>query len=192
MLGGAEVVAEHGRVRMDDADQGHALEVVPLGHHLRAHQDVDLARVDFVEHRLRGALAARGVGVDPGDAGVWKTRGEGLLDALRAPPKWRNIDIAAVRAVMRHWRFQPAVVAAQPALRPVQHEVRRATRAAGEPATAIAGQHRRIAAPVQEQQALLAALQPLLDGVQQRHGEPFEQMALALPLMVQVDQTHSG
>ena len=33
-------------VGVDDADQRHAREVVPLGDHLRADQDVDLARLE--------------------------------------------------------------------------------------------------------------------------------------------------
>ena len=42
-LGGAEVGHVQADVRVDDADQRHVGEVQPLGDHLRAEQDVDLA-----------------------------------------------------------------------------------------------------------------------------------------------------
>ena len=71
-FGGAEVAAEQRRVGVHRSDEADAAEVVALGHHLRADQDVDLSRVDRAERRLERALAARAVGVDPGDARVGK------------------------------------------------------------------------------------------------------------------------
>ena len=49
-LGGAEVGKAEPDVGVDHADQRHAREVVALGDHLRAHQDVGLARLEGGEH----------------------------------------------------------------------------------------------------------------------------------------------
>ncbi|NKG01704.1 hypothetical protein GO287_03648 [Ralstonia solanacearum] len=130
VLAGTEVVAEQGRIGRHHAHQRHALEVMPLGDHLRADQDIDGPFVHGVEQRLGAALAAGGVGVDTRHARLRKQRAEGLLDALRAAPQRRDVDVAAVRAMVRDARFVAAVVAAQPVLRLVQHQIRRAARAA--------------------------------------------------------------
>jgi hypothetical protein len=53
------------------------------------------------------------------------------------------------------------VVAAQALVGQMQHEVGGAAPAARDPAAGRAGQHRRVAAPVEEDQALLAALEAL-------------------------------
>jgi hypothetical protein len=63
-------------------------------------------------------------------------------------------------------------MAAQAAVGQVQHEVGGAALAARDPAARGAGQHRRIAAPVEEDEALFAALQTLTEGAQQDAGQP--------------------
>ncbi len=188
MLAGAEVVTEQRGIRGHHAHQRHALEVVPLGDHLRADQDVDGPLMHGVEQRFGAALAAGGVRIDARHACLREQRAEGLLDALRAAPQRRDIDIAAVRAMVRDARFVAAMVAAQPVLRLVEHQVRRAARTARQPAARIARQHRRVAAAVEEQQALLAAREAVGNGIEQRLGQPVADLPARAALQGQVDQ----
>ncbi len=74
-------------------------------------------------------------------------------------------------------------MAAQAAVDLVKHGVRAAVRAVALPAAGVAGQHRGVAAPVQQHQALLAARGALGQRRQQRRGD----QAL-LGLVVQVEQ----
>jgi hypothetical protein len=62
-LGGAEVAAEQARVRIDRGDQRDTPEVVALGQHLGADEDVDVAGVHGLELLLQAARCARAVGV---------------------------------------------------------------------------------------------------------------------------------
>ena len=45
----------------DDAHQPHTLEVQPLGHHLRTHQDIQFPHLELVDELTQGVLAAGGV-----------------------------------------------------------------------------------------------------------------------------------
>ncbi|OMP13723.1 nucleolar complex protein 14 [Corchorus olitorius] len=191
MLPRAEIVREQRGIGRDHAHQRYALEVMPLGDHLRADQDVDAAFVHGVEQRFGAALAAGGIGVDAGDAGLRKQLAERLFDALGAAPERRDVDVAAVWAVMRDARFVPAVVAAQAPLRLVQHQVRRAARTARQPAARVAGQHRRVAAAVEEQQALFAARQAIGNRVDKRFGQSIANLAPRAAFQVEVDERHA-
>ena len=55
-LGRAEVGQPEADVRRDDADERHAREIVALGDHLRADEDVDARRANVGEH---AAIAPR-------------------------------------------------------------------------------------------------------------------------------------
>ena len=160
-LGGTKVAAEERGIGIDRRDQADAPEVVALGHHLRADEDVDLARVDRAELRFERALLARAVGVDAGDARFRQQRRELLLEPLGAAPDRRDVEVAALGTGARHRLGQAAMVAAQSPVLLVEDAPGAAVRAAAEPAAFAALQHRRIAAPVQEHQALLAAGDPL-------------------------------
>ncbi|MNJ57070.1 hypothetical protein D3C77_526450 [compost metagenome] len=67
-LGRAEVVREQHRIRIQHAHQAQPRKIMPLGHHLRADQDVDLARVHGGEQRFGTAFLARAVGINAQDA----------------------------------------------------------------------------------------------------------------------------
>jgi hypothetical protein len=104
-LAGAVILREQRGVRVQDADQGQLLEVVALGDHLGADQDVDLAAVHGVEGRLRAALQARGIGVDAQDARLREHRLQAFLDALGAASERLQVDVAAGRAGMARMRI---------------------------------------------------------------------------------------
>src|SRR5207248_1292227 len=96
-------------------------------------------------------------------------------------------DVAAGRARARNAVLRAAMVAAQPPIRGVQHEVRSAASARGAPAAGFAGEHGRVAAPVDEYEALLATREPRGDRSDYGWRETILQRLLA-----QVDDAHDG
>ena len=189
-LGGAKVAREQRAVGVDRRHQRHAPEVVPLGDHLGADQHVDLARVHRRQPRLQRALDACGVGVDAADAGAGQQRGDLLLELLGAAAQRRDIGVAAVRAGARHALGEAAVVAAQRAVGLVEDAPCAAVRAAALPATGAAVQHRRVAAAVEQQQALLAARDALLDRRLQRRRQHRGLRAARARQPVHVEHAH--
>jgi hypothetical protein len=110
----------------------------------------------------RARLSARAVGVDAGDPRLGKQRRELLLEPFGAAADRRDVGVAAIGAGARHRRGQAAVMAAQRPVLLVEDAPRAAMRAAAQPAAFAALQHRRIAAPVEEDEALLAARHALV------------------------------
>ena len=186
-LGRTKVGGEQGGIGADRADQGQQRKIMALGQHLGADQDVGLTGMDGGEQGLPFLRRARRIAVDAQDAGFGKAFDEHGFEALRTAPEGQQVDVAAIGAGARHARFEAAVVAAQAPVRQVQHEVGGATLAARDPAAGRTGQHRRIAAPVEEDQALLAALEAQLQAGQQRRGKSFLQF-----LAPRVDDAHHG
>ena len=169
-LGRAEIGAVERVVGAEHADQREAREIVALGEHLRADEDVDLAGVNALAHRGERALALRAVAVDAHDARCRKSRRERVLEPLRAVPERQQVDVAALRARARQALRVAAVVAAQLAVIAMDDEPRAAARAARLPAARRAQQRRRVAAAVDEHQRLLAAREPRLDRREQRRA----------------------
>ena len=194
-LGRAEVAGKQRGIGIHGRHQRDAPEVVALGHHLRAHQHVDLARMHLRELLLQRALQPRAVGVHAGDARrravrparVGQQFGQLFLQPLGAAPERRDVDVAALRAGARHAFGEAAVVAAQGAVDLVEHAVGAAVAALAAPVAGAAGEHRRVAAAVEEDQRLLAARDAFPDGRQQRRREQ-----AALGLVVHVHQPHRG
>src|SRR5690606_19572546 len=130
-------------------------EVVALGQHLRAHEEIDLPPMDGIEHRLGGAAATRDVAVEPRDARIREGLGERLLEALGASPERAQVRVAAARALPGHGLLPAAMVADQPKARragstgapSMQHAAGAAVLAARKPTALPAGQYRRVAAP---------------------------------------------
>jgi putative methionine-R-sulfoxide reductase with GAF domain len=87
---------------------------------------------------------------------------------LRATALGADIQIAALRASFGHLVGKAAMVTAQGAVDFVEDTKRTAMAARTFPAAGIATQDRRIAAPVDEHQALLAAADPLAHRFEQR------------------------
>ncbi len=150
----AEVVRKQRGVGVQHADQRHAPEVMPLRDHLRADENIDLARMHIGKERLRAAFAARAVSIDAQHARARHRARKRLFDALRAASERRDIDVAALRARARNARLPAAVMATQRAFGLMQHDIGAAARAAGDPAARIARQLRRVAAAVEKHQAL--------------------------------------
>ncbi len=103
------------------------------------------------------ALLAGAVGIDAQDARFAGTAACMLFHTLRAAPCGCRSMLPQVGAVARHAHLQAAVVAAQAVVRRQCSTIKAVQRLQfADPAAGFAVDHRRIAAPVQEQQGLLA------------------------------------
>src|SRR5690606_1074485 len=100
-----------------------------------------------------------------------------LLQALGAAPERREILVAAGRAGAGRGRLGGAVVTDEAipvrgGAQAVEHAIRVAVIAAGKPAAGIAGEHRRVAAAVEEDERLLAAAEDLPDRADRLRRQP--------------------
>jgi hypothetical protein len=86
-LGGAKIGHPEADIGGDHAHQRHVGNVVALGDHLRAHEDVVIALAEFVEDGLVLALAGDGVAVEAGDAGGGEGAVQILLDFFGPQPR---------------------------------------------------------------------------------------------------------
>ena len=169
-LGGAEVGQRQRGVGQHHAHQRHAGKVVALGHHLGAHQHVDLSpgeRREQVGQLFRGA---GGVAVEPGHPRLRKRLGHFGFDALGAHPQ-RDHRPAAVRTGFGHRRALAAVVAQQPPLRAVLGEADIAVVALERLPAHLAEREGREPAAVEEQNRLLPGGEGLGQRLPQRLRE---------------------
>ena len=79
-LVGAEVGARERLVGIDDAHHAHAVEVEPLGHHLRADEYVSLAALELPDDLVVGGAGAGGVKVKARRAGLGQEGMYGLFN----------------------------------------------------------------------------------------------------------------
>ena len=175
---GAEVGAVKGAVWTYHADQCEVGKVMTLCQHLRADQDIGLAVVDLFAHRAPRAFVACAIAVHAQDACFRKTCLQRFFQTLRADADRLEIGIATGGTGVRHALLRAAVVAAQAAVFLVQHQLARAVLALGQPATGGAHEHRRIAAAIDEDEALFLALQAIVDGGEQGFAQSVLQRQL--------------
>ena len=158
-------------VGVDDADQRHVREVEPLGDHLRAEQDVDLAGRNAREHALVAAGRAHGVGVHARRRGLGKRCATSRLEALGA-------DAAVVQARARGRRGRSR--AGSPRRRRCGRAARRALVVRQGDVAGVAlerrgrtpgSRHERVkAAAVEQQDHLAAVVEARLHGILQPRG----------------------
>ena len=178
---------EH-RVGGDNADHRHVRKVEALGDHLGAYQNPCLAPAELPDDALVRVLLARGVVVHAQHRDVREEALHFLLHALRARAEVLDVLAPALRADRRDSLLLPAVVAAQRVFRAVVRHGDVALGAGDGVAAAAAGDERRVAAPVDEQNRLLARVQAALQAVQQRAGED---RAVALgQLLAHINDVH--
>ena len=175
-LGGAEVGQVQRLIGLQHADQRHAREVVALGHHLRPDQDVDLARVHARAGSRRGRARAARRRRCRDRAARRARRGSARARSPRRArcrcPAARGASRLARRAALGHVLQPPAVVADAGATarggrssRPRSSGSGRRGRRRG------TARQRREAAPVEEQDALLARRQRGAERVGQRRRQ---------------------
>ena len=186
-----EVRQLEGEVGVEDADQGDAREIEPLGDHLRAEEQVELAGAEVREHLAELVLARHGVGVDARHAGAGEELGDDLLGALRAMALPADVGRAARGARGRGRRPVVAEVAAHGAVGPVQRQRHAAMRAGRRDAAGRADARARVAAAVEEEDGLLAAGEALAEGVDELPGEDGDALGVER-LAAHVDDAEGG
>ena len=119
----AKVGAEQPLVGVDDADQRELGEMVALGQHLRADQDVGLAAGGALQRFVHGALALRAVAVDAHHLPARVAAHELVFQSLGALAE-RPHGRAALAAVFVERPRTAAMVATQPPLLRVHRHAR--------------------------------------------------------------------
>src|SRR5665213_250226 len=139
-------------VGVNDADERDVRKMQTLGDHLRADEDIGLARAKIAEDFAIIVLALHRVGVHAPDARLRKKFRERLLDALRARAGKTDRGIFAflVRADRRNFFDMATNVAGELLFLPVKREGEAAIRAIANVAALRALQRSRVAAPVQK------------------------------------------
>ena len=160
------------------AHQRDAVNVVALGDHLRADEQIDLARVQARQQPFQIVAAAHRVAIHAPDARAGKNLRQPLLALLRARAEVVQMLAVALGAARRNRAPVAAVVALQPlalaryasifAGRLVVGERDGAVLALQLFAAGAADHGKRIAAPVEQNQRLLAALERRLGLLDQR------------------------
>jgi hypothetical protein len=112
-------------------------------------------RKGFLERTARG----RRIAIHARDGRLWKRFAHRLFDSLGAVPDRCDVIRAALGATRGRALAVAAMVAAQVAGTEMDDEIRAAPRARRMPAAGAAMEHRRKAAPVDEDKALLAAFE---------------------------------
>ena len=192
-LGRAHVAARQPQVGIHHAYQRKLWEVMPLGHHLRADQHVDLAGHDGVHEVLDLARAAHRIAGEHRPAGA----GEGTIHLLGQPldagPAGREAVFGVAGGTSLGQRPPVvAMMAVEGAGEAMFHQPSAAVRAVeAVPAGAAEGQ-RRIAAAVEEEQRLLARLQRFGECRPQCRREPGAARGRRLAQVDRLDRRQPG
>ncbi len=163
-LGGAEVGQAQAHVGVDHAHEGHAREVVALGDHLCAHQDVGLPGFERQKSLGEGAPALGQVTIQAGHPGLGQGRLHRFDHLLRAEALELEVGASARRAGAGSRDAVAAIVAQRLPPPVVEGEAHRAV-GAHRLLPALAAQEARGPAPaVQEENGLLLLLEAFREG----------------------------
>ena len=146
-------------VGIQHPDQRDILEIQPLGHHLRAEQDVRLALGETGQQPLVCVLGGHGVCVHTQHPRRRKPLVQLLLQLLRTGSLGEQTLAAALGTGAGDLDGSTAVVAHRPAGNRVIGHGGRARRALGHPAAHTAADHAAVAAPVEKQDRLPALVE---------------------------------
>ena len=167
-LGRAKVGHRERVIAAHHAHQRDAVNVVPFGDHLRADQQIDFARMQTRQQPLEIVPAAHRVAIHAADARSGKDLLQPLFALLRAGAEVVQVLALAFGASRRHSALEAAVVALQPlsgagqavfVIGLVMRECDRAVLALELFAAGAADHGEGIAAAVEQDQRLLAALE---------------------------------
>ena len=115
-LGGAKIRQAQSDIRRHHAHQRHVGNVVPLGDHLRADQDVEIALAESLQDDFVLPLAGDGVAIQARDARAGKLAVQFLLHFFRTHAEKVDVLALALRAYRRNAFGVTAVVAQQAAV----------------------------------------------------------------------------
>ncbi len=158
-LGGARVAVVEAEIGVDDADEIEHREMMALGDELGANDDVEAAGGDIVELFAQPLDRGDEIGGEHEDARLRKQLAHFFLKPLDARPDGgERIRRLAFRALRRMRHGEPAMVADELPAKAVVDQPGVAVRAGEAEAAGAAQGQRRIAAAIEEEQRLLAAL----------------------------------
>ena len=186
-LGRPEVGHRQAGVGGHHPDQRDIGVIVTFGNHLGADQDVDVAVAQSTQNALMRRLGTSGVAVHAGQPRFGKQRAQHRFDLLGAEAVGPQRGPFAPRAQRRHRLVETAVMAPQPVGAAVIRQRHAAMFAVGNRAAITALQVGGKTAPVNQNEALLAALQAGGDGFPQRAGNDAFVRRRVLPLVHQRD-----
>jgi len=173
----------------DYANQSNAREVVSFGNHLRADQDIHLARLERGQHTLYVAPLSGGVPIHSRRSGRLETGTDFFFQSLGARPQQSGVGISASPATLRRDFFESAVVAAKLMGARVIHQGDVAFGAAFGMSAVEAENLSGEASPIQKQHGLATLGEVSFDGLGERSREnaPVPTTRFLLPLHVHVD-----
>ncbi len=169
----AQVRPLQAQIRINHPHQRQQRKIVPLGHQLRADDDVGPALGNLLDPRLQRPRTAKQIRAERGNAGLGKQRAGLLGQPLNPRPDRSQPPLGRARgAGIGERPCRAALMAHQAVLKPVLDHARVAMVTADLLTAGPAQRHRRIAAPVDEQQRLFALCQPRLDRAPQAGRDP--------------------
>src|ERR1700733_6815803 len=190
-FGGAKIGAAEGEIGSYDSDERDALEIVALGDHLRADEDIDLTFRECAEHLLEFALGAEGVAVEAADAGGWELLAEVFVDALGAVADEVHVPGLAFPTLLGRADRIAAIVAFKALAAFVVGEGGVAILALNHRAAAAAEHRPGIAAAIDEDHCLCFFLEAQRDRNAQGLGNRRDSV-LAQKILAQVDDADLG
>ena len=127
---------------------------MPLGNHLRPHDNVDASLMDRLESRFSSRFATHTITINAHHACLRPNRLNGFFDALRTGSNRQDFRIAAHRTALRNFVSTAAMVTNQTFFRFMKYRKARAMHATRYPTAGRAADHRRISSPINENQHL--------------------------------------
>ncbi len=100
-----------------NADKGDAVDIVALGDHLRAHQQVDVPAVQTIEKVFHVEPVADGIAIHAADAGLGKEFLQTLFALLRTGAQVKQMLALAFGASLGHRLHVSAIVTFEPLTR---------------------------------------------------------------------------
>ena len=92
-------------------DQRDSVDVMPLGNHLRAHQQIEFAFVERIQSPLKVLTAADGITIQSADARLRKHAVQQFFQFFRTGSQKINVLAATMHACFRHRRNVATIMA---------------------------------------------------------------------------------
>ena len=178
-------------VGRDNPHQRDVRNIVPLGDHLGAHQDIVVALAEVVEDVFKLAFPGDSIAVQPGDPGFRKLSVEFVFHAFRTCTHERNVLALTIRADLRNFLRVATAMAEQTAVPPMPGESNSAVLALNTLTTGSTGYKAGEAAAVQQDHGLFMVRETFTDRIDKsaRKNPVFTRFE---ELLSHIDEVHRG
>ncbi len=189
----ARIAVREADIGIDHADEREQRKIMPFGDKLRADDDVARTISDGVEFVAQSRRAAGKIRRQDQRLRLRPERRDFFREALdTGAARRQRIDIVAFGAMLRHTLDMAALMADEGAAEAVLDEPGCAIRTLEAMPAGAAERQRRIAAPVEKEQRLLAGGKRLADGGGQRRRKPFSARRRHAPQIDRFDRRQFG